>query len=219
MKITVVDYGLSNLLSVRRAITSLGYEVEVTGDAATVRQASVLVLPGVGAFRDGMKGLDSLGLTPVIRGKTAEGTPLLGICLGMQMLFSQSEEFGVYEGLGLIPGSVVRIPDTTTEDRLQRVPQVGWNGLLPPEAGASAFSSPLLAATRPGEEVYFVHSYEAKPENPQNCLANVLYGGREVCAVAGLGRVLGTQFHPEKSGRVGLAILQQYLQWATALSL
>ena len=216
MKVTVIDYGLSNLLSVERALTHLGAQVEITSQADQIRQAGALVLPGVGAFRDGMAGLEKLGLIPVLREKCAEGTPLLGICLGMQMLFEESEEFGLHQGLGLIPGRVVRIPDRDAEGRPQRVPHISWDPLLVPQDGALArpepdFAGTVLGAIQPGQECYFVHGYEAKPAGPQYRLADTAYGGRRVCAAAQKGRVIGFQFHPEKSGPVGLALLKSFL--------
>lgn len=210
MKVTVIDYGLSNLFSVQRAFTHLGAEVEVVNQPEQVLGASALVLPGVGAFRDGMAGLDKLGLTGPIRDKAAAGTPLLGICLGMQMLFEESEEFGLHRGLGLIPGRVVRIPATDTDNAPQRVPHIGWDPLLAAQ-GRKDFGGSALAGLRPGEECYFIHSYEAKPTRETDRLADTLYGGRRVCAAAACGSVLGVQFHPEKSGPVGLEILRGWL--------
>lgn len=213
MKITVLDYGLSNLLSVQRAFEHLGAQVTVTSDPAQVLAAEALVLPGVGAFRDGMAGLNKLGLAAPLRQKAAAGTPVLGICLGMQMLFDESEEFGLHKGLGLIPGRVVKIPDTDTEGAPLRVPQVGWNSLLP-QNGAADFSGTLLADVQPEQEVYFVHGYEAKPALAEDFVAGTLYGGRTICAAARHGSVFGCQFHPEKSGRVGLSILSRFMQAA-----
>ena len=211
MKITVIDYGLSNLLSVQHAFRHFGAEVELVSTPQAVLNADALVLPGVGAFRDGMEGLDRLGLTEPIRRKAAAGTPLLGICLGMQMLFEGSEEFGPHRGLGLIPGWVVRIPGTDAEGVPQRVPHISWNGLWP-AGGRSDFSGTALAGVRPGQECYFIHSYEAKPAEELDRLADTVYGGRPVCAAAQRGSVIGCQFHPEKSGPVGLSILQGFLQ-------
>lgn len=211
MKVTIVNYGLSNLLSVQHAFAHLGAETLTTGDAQDILRADALVLPGVGAFRDGMAGLDRLGLVEPLRQKAQSGTPLLGICLGMQMLFDESEEFGHYAGLGLIPGRVVRLPDTAADGTPQRVPHVNWNPLLP-AGGRTDFSGTPLALLHPGEECYFIHSYEAKPANDADRLADTRYGGRPVCAAAMRGSVLGCQFHPEKSGDVGLRILQQFLQ-------
>ena len=131
MKVTVIDYGLSNLLSVQHAFAHFGAEVQVTSSPADVLAADALVLPGVGAFQDGMQGLEQLGLIEPIKQKTAQGTLLLGICLGMQMLFDESEEFGLHKGLGLIPGRVVKIPDTDADGCPQRVPHISWNPLYP----------------------------------------------------------------------------------------
>ena len=210
MKVTVIDYGLSNLLSVRHALEHFGAEVELTGDPAAVLEAGALVLPGVGAFRDGMQGLERLGLIGPIRQKAAAGTPLLGICLGMQMLFDQSEEFGSWQGLGLVPGKVVRIPAEAADGARQKVPHIGWEGLLP-AGGRADFAGTVLSGVRPGGECYFIHSYEAKPADEADRLADAMYGGCRVCAAVQRGNVVGTQFHPEKSGPVGLAILEGYL--------
>ena len=214
MKVTVIDYGLSNLLSVCHALEHCGAEVLLTSRPREVLAADALVLPGVGAFRDGMAGLERQELIEPIRRKAGEGTPLLGICLGMQMLFDESEEFGVHKGLGLIPGRVVRIPDTDADGDPQRVPHISWQKLIPAghldqEAG---FAGTALAGVRPGQECYFIHSYEAKPAAEESRLADTVYGGRRICAAAVRGPVLGVQFHPEKSGPVGLEILRAFAQ-------
>lgn len=215
MKITVIDYGLSNLLSVSHAFAHFGAQPVLTSRVQEVLDAQALVLPGVGAFRDGMAGLERLGLIEPIRRKAAEGTPLLGICLGMQMLFDESEEFGRYPGLGLIPGRVVRIPDTDAAGAPQRVPHISWAPLYP-AGGRADFSGTALRGVQPGQECYFIHSYEAKPDAAADCLADTVYGGRRICAAAQRGRVLGTQFHPEKSGPVGLSIVENYLRLCEA---
>lgn len=210
MKVTVIDYGLSNLRSVQNAFAHCGAETMLTSSPVDVRAAEALVLPGVGAFRDGMAGLERLGLVEVIRQKATEGTPLLGICLGMQMLFDASEEFGTYSGLGLIPGRVVKIPDTDLQGHPQKVPHISWDPLFP-AGGRTDFSGTVLAGVTPGQECYFIHSYEAKPSHEEDRLADTRYGGRSVCAVAAHGAVVGCQFHPEKSGPVGLSIISQFL--------
>lgn len=214
MKVTVIDYGLSNLLSVCHALEHCGAEVLLTSRPEDVLAAQALVLPGVGAFRDGMAGLERLGLIEPIRRKAGEGTPLLGICLGMQMLFDESEEFGVHRGLGLIPGRVVRIPDTDVDGNPQRVPHISWQQLIPAEHldRETGFAGTALAGVRPGQECYFIHSYEAKPAAQEYRLADTVYGGRRICAAAMCGSVLGVQFHPEKSGPVGLEILRSFAQ-------
>lgn len=210
MKITVIDYGLSNLRSVQNAFAHCGAETLLTSSAADVRAAEALVLPGVGAFRDGMAGLERLGLVEVIRQKAVEGTPLLGICLGMQMLFDESEEFGTCPGLGLIPGRVVKIPAEDVQGNPQKVPHISWAPLFP-AGGHPDFAGTVLEKVTPGQECYFIHSYEAKPANAADRLADTRYGGRDVCAVAAHGSVVGCQFHPEKSGPVGLSILGQFI--------
>lgn len=210
MKVTIIDYGLSNLLSVQHAFAHFGAETLVTDKAADILAAEALVLPGVGAFQDGMNGLEKLGLVEPIRQKAAAGTPLLGICLGMQMLFDESDEFGLHKGLGLIPGRVEKIPALDTDGDPQRVPHISWNGLWP-AGGRTDFAGTALASVTPGQECYFVHSYEAKPTNEADRLADTRYGGRAVCAAAAHGSVLGCQFHPEKSGPVGLGILEGFL--------
>ena len=210
MKVTVIDYGLSNLRSVQNAFARCGAETLLTSSAADVRAAEALVLPGVGAFRDGMAGLERLGLVEVIRQKAVEGTPLLGICLGMQMLFDESEEFGTCPGLGLIPGRVVKIPAEDVQGKPQKVPHIRWDPLLP-AGGHPDFAGTVLEKVTPGQECYFIHSYEAKPANEADRLADTRYGGRGVCAVAAHGSVVGCQFHPEKSGPVGLSILSQFI--------
>ena len=211
MKVTVIDYGLSNLLSVQHAFAHFGAEVLLTSSPADVLAADALVLPGVGAFRDGMQGLEQLGLMEPIKQKAEQGTPLLGICLGMQMLFDESEEFGLHKGLGLIPGRVVRIPEQDAGGRPQRVPHISWDPLYP-AGGRTDFAGTALQDVQPGQECYFIHSYEAKPATETYRLADTIYGGRNVCAAAQKGSVLGTQFHPEKSGPVGLSIIKAYLK-------
>ena len=208
--VTIIDYGLSNLLSVQRAFEHFGAAVALASTPQQVEAAGALVLPGVGAFGDGMAGLARLGLVGPIRARAAAGVPLLGICLGMQMLFEESEEFGRCEGLGLIPGRVTALPAAAADGSPQRVPQVGWNALVP-AVGRADFSGSLLADVPPRGEVYFVHSFEAGPADAADRLADTVYGGRRVCAAACRGSVTGCQFHPEKSGAVGLAVIRRFL--------
>ena len=206
MKVTVIDYGLSNLLSVQHAFAHFGAEVQVTSSPADVLAADALVLPGVGAFQDGMQGLEQLGLIEPIKQKTAQGTLLLGICLGMQMLFDESEEFGLHKGLGLIPGEVCPLADDLKDPRL-KVPHIGWNRL---DIVPGRENDPLFKYTKPGEYVYYVHSFYAK-----NCAANTLAASEYSIPVTGAvknGLVYGTQFHPEKSGDTGLRMLRAFAE-------
>ena len=210
--IAIMDYGVGNLFSLKSSLAQLGQDTVVTADPDTIRKADRLILPGVGAFGDAMDKLVATGLVPVIRAE-AEKKPLLGICLGMQMLFDESEEFGLHKGLGLIPGRVVRIPSTDVQDRPQKVPHISWDPLNP-AGGRTDFAGTVLAGVKPGEECYFIHSYEAKPADEADRLADTVYGGRAVCAAAAHGSVVGCQFHPEKSGKVGLKIIEEYLNRA-----
>ena len=208
-QVTVVDYGIGNLYSVRRALERCGGEVTLSGDAAALARAERLVLPGVGAFAGGMQGLRERGLVEPIRRYAASGRPLLGICLGMQMLATASEEFGIHEGLDLIPGRVRAVPDHDLEGRPHKIPHIGWTALRAP-ADASWRES-LLADTPDGTSVYLVHSFAVVPDHPAHRLADCDYGGHAVCAAIARGAITGFQFHPEKSGEAGLRILRRFL--------
>ena len=202
--ITMIDYGGSNLRSVQKALEAVGADVRVTADPDEVRRAAKLVLPGVGAFGAGMAALRGRGLDAATREVVHAGALLLGICLGMQFLFDASDEMGRHTGLGLIPGLVTRFPaDLRAGDRPLKVPHVGWN-----EIDHDA-THPLLAGVAPGAHAYFVHSYVCVPADPSDVLARADYGG-PFTAIVGRGRVLGIQFHPEKSQRVGLRILSNF---------
>jgi glutamine amidotransferase len=203
--VTVVDYGVGNMNSVINALRHLGAAVTVSEDPDQVAKAERLVLPGVGAFPDGMRLLRERGLDAAMREAVAKERPLLGICLGMQLLFDVSEEFGHATGLGFIPGRVARL--TPTEG--YKVPQIGWNRLIP--ADGSTWQGTVLAATQPGTMVYFVHSYAPVPADEGHLLAWSDYGGHRVTATIQHGHVSGCQFHPEKSGPAGLTILDTFL--------
>ena len=207
-EVTVIDYGVGNLLSVQRGLEQCGAKVLLTSDADLVLQAEKVVLPGVGAFGNAMAALHRLKLVEPIRAIAARGTPLLGICLGMQLLMDESEEFGLTPGLGVIPGRVVALPHKTSEGLSQKIPHIGWNGLLP--AAEASWNRTLLEHISSGDAVYFVHSFEAAPADPAHYLANCIYGGHSVAAVIQSGCTVGCQFHPEKSGRVGLKILRNF---------
>jgi glutamine amidotransferase len=204
-RITVIDYGIGNVHSVVKALTFVGADVTLTADPGAIAVASQLVLPGVGAFGDGMRELTQRGLIAPIVEAVAKGTPLLGICLGMQLLLDESDEFGTHRGLGLIPGSVRRIEPTDGA----KVPHVGWNRLEP--AAGRSWAGTILANVTPGTPVYFVHSYAAHPASEGHRLADTTYGGHTVSAAICRGNVTGCQFHPEKSGPVGLSMLEQFV--------
>lgn len=210
--VTVVDYGLGNLFSVARAIESQGARVQVTSDPEEVRSAERLVLPGVGAFGDGMAGLASRGLVEPIRDYARSGRPLFGICLGAQLLMDEGHEFGTHRGLGLVPGSVGPF-DPQPAERPDKIPHVGWNAIRPPDARRS-WEGEVLAGLPSGTPVYFTHSYVIRPEREEYVVAVADYAGGPVCAVLRHGNVGGSQFHPEKSGPAGLGILRRFLSAA-----
>jgi glutamine amidotransferase len=209
-EVTVIDYGVGNLLSVSRALEHCGAKVTVTADPKSILSAGRVVLPGVGAFADGMAALQAKRLDIVVREVASKGTTLLGICLGMQLLFDQSEEFGSTDGLGLIPGRVVHIPPITVTGELQKIPHIGWNELVLPDENSS-WQCDLLTDITPGEAVYFVHSFMAVPASNSNRLADCIYGGIHISAGVQKDNVVGCQFHPEKSGKTGLQILSNFL--------
>ena len=209
-EVAVVYYGIGNLLSVRRGLEHCGAKVTITADSNKILSASRVVLPGVGAFGDGMAELRSRGLVSVVKEVAARGIPLLGICLGMQMLLDESEEFGVNEGLRLIPGRVVPIPSRTVSGEPMKIPHIGWSGLTLPAGRESWAGTPLREITL-GDAVYLVHSFMPTLADPSHGIANCVYGGVQVPTAIGRANVFGCQFHPEKSGEVGLRILRSFV--------
>ncbi|MDK3155387.1 imidazole glycerol phosphate synthase subunit HisH [Kamptonema cortianum] len=210
LKVTVVDYGIGNVFSVVKALEHCGADVLLTGDAEAIRTADRLVLPGVGAFADGMNELSTRGLLAPIHSFCAGGRPFMGVCLGMQMMLETSEEFGNHSGLSLIAGAVRAIENTASDGRPHRIPHIGWNRLQP--ATDTAWTSPIFQGVDPGEWVYFVHSFKACPAKAEEMLAVCHYNGRTVGAVIGKDNMFGFQFHPEKSGETGLKFLRNFLR-------
>jgi glutamine amidotransferase len=198
--IALIDYGIGNLRSVEKALAAVGAEVQLTSAPEVIRAADKVVLPGVGAFGDGMAGLRQRGLEAVIETVLQEGKALLGICLGMQLLFEVSYELGEHRGLGLLPGEVRKF-----ERGDLKVPQTGWNQVRTEK------DSPLLSGLAPNSYAYFNHSYYCEPANREDILASSEYGVR-YAAVVGRGRLYGVQFHPEKSQAVGLQILRNFVE-------
>ncbi|MBM2850502.1 MAG: glutamine amidotransferase [Anaerolineales bacterium] len=202
--IALIDYGIGNLRSVQKALEHVGAEVRLTEDPAVILAADKVVLPGVGAFGDGMKGLRARGLVGVVREVAARGTPLLGICVGMQVLFEVGEEMGEHEGLGILPGRVKQFQISNLKPQNLKVPQTGWNQIEPQK------ESPLFAGLPRGAYAYFNHGYYCAAR-PKDTLATTDYGG-PYPSVVGRGRVYGIQFHPEKSQRVGLLLLKNFVE-------
>jgi len=213
--VAVVDYGIGNLFSVRRALEHAGATVAVSSDPAVLSAAPRLVLPGVGSFADGMDGLRSRGLDTVVRQFAETGRPLLGICLGMQMLADGSDEFGDHDGLGLIPGRVRPVPAVDIDGRAHKIPHVGWARLINPPDG-HGWQATMLADVPEGESVYLVHSFAMQVAHRAHCLAECSYNGQTIVAAIQRANVSGTQFHPEKSGTVGLGIVAGFLRQGQA---
>lgn len=200
--IRIIDYGVGNLFSLRSSLRAIGIDADYTGNPAEIRKADKLILPGVGAFRDAREALRSTGLDRVVQEEAGKGKPLMGICLGMQMLFDRSYEYGEYEGLGLIPGEIVPMEGRIPKDL--PIPHIGWNELMLKQP------SPLMKNTANGDYVYFVHSYYA--ETPAEYVIATTDYGVEMTAAVQKENVYGCQFHPEKSSEVGLSILKAFCE-------
>ncbi|MGB5061802.1 MAG: imidazole glycerol phosphate synthase subunit HisH [Candidatus Promineifilaceae bacterium] len=218
MNITMIDYGASNIRSAQKAFEFIGATVELTEDPEVVRRADKLVLPGVGAFGSGMAGLNRRDLPAAIHEAVGRGVPFLGICVGMQLMFSEGHEMGVHRGLDLLAGKVVRFPEKLSmvnspirnpksEIRNLKIPHMGWNQLEP------AWANPLLAGVEEGDYAYFVHSYYCDPDDATAVLAWTDYG-LPFASVVAQDNLYGLQFHPEKSQSVGLRILQNFVEMA-----
>ena len=206
--IAIVDYGVGNLFSLRSSFAAIGVDAVVTGDAAVLHDAERILLPGVGAFGDAAAKLRESGLDRVVIEEALAGKPLLGVCVGMQLLFERGFEYGEHAGLGLIPGEVRYIGESIPAGL--KIPQIGWNALHLVKSGC-----PLFRYTKEGDYVYFVHSY-AGFDCADSTAATVEYGAALTAAVQ-RGNIFGTQFHPEKSGRVGLNILRAFTEWEGTL--
>ena len=203
--VAIVDYGVGNLFSLKSSFAQVGAEVMVTGDPAILHTADRIVLPGVGAFGDAAAKLWATDLNRVLIDEARQGKPLLGICLGMQLLFEKSYEYGEHPGLGLVPGAVRPIREVVPEDL--KIPHIGWNGLHVP---ANREKSPIFRDIRENDCVYFVHSYYGA--DCGDCLTATAEYGAELTAAVQNGNIYGTQFHPEKSGSVGLSILKAFCE-------
>ena len=200
--VAIVDYGVGNLFSVKSSFEAIGAEAVVTDNAKVLEAADCILLPGVGAFEDAIKKLHDSGLDTVLKQLASSGKPLMGICLGMQLLFEKSYEYGIHQGLGLIKGEVRPIRDVAPVNL--KVPHIGWNAL------DIKRDSPLLKNVKSGDCVYFVHSYYAT-DCEESVIATTEYGAPITAAVQS-GNIMGCQFHPEKSGEVGLSILRAFVQ-------
>jgi imidazole glycerol-phosphate synthase subunit HisH len=202
--IAIIDYGMGNLRSVQKGFEKVGFDAVVTADPKVLLEAERVVLPGVGAFRDCMRNLEEGGFVEPILKVIKEGKPFLGICLGLQLLFTESEEFGTHQGLNVIPGRVLRFPEGMQEaGENLKVPHMGWNQLKIERP------APIFAGVDQGTNVYFVHSYYVKPEDDSVVAATTSYG-IDFCSAIWRDNIMATQFHPEKSQDKGLAMLKNF---------
>lgn len=210
--VTVLDYGIGNLLNVVRALEHCDAQVNVVAHSAEVRVLpDRLVLPGVGAFADAMVELRLRGFDDLVKRYVATERPFLGICVGAQMLFDASEEHGEHAGLGLVPGRVQPVPAVAPDGQVLRIPHIGWGELNMPTVRSSWEKTPL-ARVQPGQAVYFVHSYAPVPVHEEHRLADTSYHGVRICAAVVRDQIFGCQFHPERSAEAGLGILQCFLR-------
>ena len=208
MRITIIDYQLSNIFSVKHAFEKLGCQVTISSDSGEVESAQALVLPGVGAFGAAMNNLEKLDLISPILDYISAGKPFFGVCLGMQLLFEESEEFGSRKGLGLISGRIVKFKQ---DSNTLKVPQVGWKQI---HKGTSihSFVGTSFENVKPGSYMYFVHSYYADPSNSRDILSLSNFGDRKYCSSISKSNIVATQFHPERSGQLGLGIYKKWIE-------
>jgi glutamine amidotransferase len=202
--IAIVDYRAGNLVSVKLALDDLGVPAEITQDPRTIREADRVIFPGVGAAGSSMRHLAELELAEPLREAVAQGAPFLGICMGMQACFEHSEEDGGVDCLGLLPGNVRRFQ---TDDPLCKIPQMGWNTV------EFVREHPVFAGIENASEFYFVHSYYADPGDDSVLIGATEYAGVRFAAAAGRANIVATQFHPERSGRIGLRLLENFAKW------
>ena len=209
-KVIIIDYQLSNLFSVNQACEYLGYSASIISDPKELSSADYAILPGVGAFGDAMAFLNHTGMTEAIRDYVGAGKPLMGICLGLQLLLEESEEFGSSKGIGLIPGAVKKFIPHFKDGNHYKVPQIQWNVIEERERGL--WNGTPLQCCKPGDYMYFVHSYYADPSNLDCVLSETTYGDTTYCSSIFYNNIFATQFHPEKSGLYGVNIYKEWFR-------
>ena len=215
-QVAIVDYGMGNLYSVKHACEHVGLSARITSGRDELLSASAIILPGVGAFGVAMENLRALDLLEPLRDIAASPTPFVGICLGMQLLMTESQEFGVHRGLDLVEGQVVRLKETPVKTRSVKVPQVGWNRIRETPShsnGRKAWLGTLLEGVADGEYMYFVHSFYCRPADMRATLSVTQYGTVEFASTIQRGNIVGIQFHPERSGPQGLRIYRDLSAW------
>lgn len=208
-KIAIIDYGLGNLFSVQQACLNLGMDAEITSDHSKIKNAHGIILPGVGAFAKAMENFNEKGLTDLVKTEVKKGKPFMGVCLGLQLLANSSEEFATTEGLGLIPGKVVKFPHMTKDNKVIRVPQIGWNKLQNP--GVDWERSPLQGISKE-DYFYFVHSFYISPDSKDVVLTQTEYEGVTYASSLLKDNIFAVQYHPEKSGEKGLLIYKNWME-------
>lgn len=210
LRATIVDFGGGNLYNVRRACAQASIDATITASPDDALRADAIILPGIGAMGEAMKSLESTGMDVALREIAARGTPIFGVCLGMQILMSEGTEFAPHTGLGLLPGKVIGFPREDTKGVKLRVPHIGWNSVERAAGAATSWSDTPLAATSPGEHFYFVHSYYVMPQDFSLVVARSSYGGIEFPSAIASGNIFACQFHPERSGPAGLDLYRQF---------
>jgi glutamine amidotransferase len=208
--ITVIDYGRGNLFSLDQALKKIGVESERVQVGEALAGATKIILPGVGAFGDAMQGLQDRGFVAPIRDAVSRGIPMMGICVGMQLLFTKGEEFGTHEGLSLVPGTVLRLPDRNAKDA-DRIPNVGWRKINPGPAAERLGMTSDKGNGKRENEFYFVHSFAPVVDDAADIAGTITFNEQEVAIAVSRGSVSGVQFHPEKSGEAGLAFLKNFI--------
>jgi len=221
LNVAVVDYGLGNLFSVQQACAHAEMPAAITSDRGRLAAADAVFLPGVGSFGDAMASLRRLGLVDFLKEQAAGGKPIVGICLGLQLLMTESAEFGRHEGLGIVGGRVVRFDDPREQNRILKVPQVGWNRIYPTPSpdfeGATGWTDGPLEGIKAGAYMYFVHSFYVVPQDPSVVMSVSNYGDVEFCSSLICGNIFASQFHPERSGEQGLKIYRNINRWIATL--
>ncbi|MFH1583257.1 MAG: imidazole glycerol phosphate synthase subunit HisH [Candidatus Falkowbacteria bacterium] len=210
-KITIVDYGVGNLYSLKRALGFFGVKADISEDEAFIKKSDAVILPGVGSFEAGMKGLKLRGLIDVIRKFAELNKPMLGICLGAQLMLGTGHEFGIFDGLNIIKGKVVHFPKLESNEK---VPHIGWNNVY---KSSQKWERSIFNSMAENFDAYFVHSYILVPDNKENVFSLTKYGEYEFCSSIRKGNIYGCQFHPEKSGSVGLELIRNFIELANKL--
>jgi len=206
-KIVIVDYGLGNIHSISKAFANFGQKIIISNDSEVIENADGVVLPGVGAYGAAMKGLEKFDLVSTISKIADQNKPLLGICVGAQLFFSEGHEFGIHKGLGIVPGKVIKFDPKLCSEK---IPHIGWNSIFPKEG--KTWENTIFENVGPADQLYFVHSYYFKPDSEENILSMTTYGGYMFCSAVKKGNVYGCQFHPEKSGKIGLNIIHGFIK-------